>query len=231
MNDTANSFDGSRQNDSERRNGVCMCGAIRFTVWGDPLRTGLCHCSDCRRFSGSAFTFFGVWPRQAFNCTGEFKTFNGRSFCGNCGSRVFSLRDDEAEIMLGSLEEAPTDLVPDYELWTPRREPWLLQVSWAEQHVGDRPPTDQGDRSCRSSTPSLPSFFPCEFLSAVGSLQFCGEGRAPASCMSTVAELGCSGCHTAVQTLLQERARQPSNGQLAGDAGVSFACRGKGAHR
>ena len=28
-----------------------------------------------------------------------------------------SVRDDEAEVMIGSLDEAPTDLTPQYDLW------------------------------------------------------------------------------------------------------------------
>lgn len=109
------------------RNGGCLCGAVRFSVKGAPLRVGLCHCHDCRRTSGSAFNFFGVWPRSAYLGTGELSTFEGRSFCQICGSRVTSLRDDEAEIMLGALDLAPSDIVPGYELWIDRREPgsWM----------------------------------------------------------------------------------------------------------
>ncbi|MCV3210011.1 GFA family protein [Mesorhizobium sp. YC-39] len=120
------------------RNGGCLCGAVRFSVKGAPLRVGLCHCHDCRRTSGSAFNFFGVWPRSAYLGTGELSTFEGRSFCQICGSRVTSLRDDEAEIMLGALDLAPSDIVPGYELWIDRREPWLMDVQWAEQFEHDR---------------------------------------------------------------------------------------------
>lgn len=120
------------------RNGGCLCGAVRFSVKGAPLRIGLCHCHDCRRTNGSAFNFFGVWPRFAYQGTGQLQTFAGRSFCPECGSRVASLRDDEAEIMLGTLDLAPSDIIPNYELWTGRREPWLMDLQWAEQFEHDR---------------------------------------------------------------------------------------------
>lgn len=45
-------------------------------------------------------------------------TFARRSFCPQCGSHIAWLRDNEAEIMLGSLDMAPSDLIPDYELWS-----------------------------------------------------------------------------------------------------------------
>jgi hypothetical protein len=120
------------------RAGGCLCGAVRFSVKGDPLRVGPCHCQDCRRVSGSAFTFFGVWPRSAYEGTGELRTFEGRSFCPDCGFRVASLRDDEAELMLGALDLVPSDIIPDYELWIGRRETWLMDLQWAEQCQHDR---------------------------------------------------------------------------------------------
>lgn len=120
------------------RTGGCLCGAVRFSVRNDPLRVGLCHCQDCRRSSGSALSFFGVWPRSAYEGTGQLSTFEGRSFCPNCGSRVVSLREDEAEIMLGSMDAAPSDLIPSYELWIGRREPWIMDLQWAEQFEQDR---------------------------------------------------------------------------------------------
>ncbi|MBY3250233.1 hypothetical protein HFO14_18530 [Rhizobium laguerreae] len=36
--------------------GKCLCGQVRISVRGEPLRVGICHCTDCRRESGSAFT-------------------------------------------------------------------------------------------------------------------------------------------------------------------------------
>ncbi len=122
------------------RHGGCLCGAVRFSLRGTPLRVGLCHCQDCRRASGGAFSFFGVWPLSDFQGAGELQTFQRRSFCPRCGSRVASLRDDEAEIMLGALDMAPSDLIPAYELWIGRREPWLMDLQWAEQFEHDREP-------------------------------------------------------------------------------------------
>ncbi len=123
------------------RTGACQCGDVRYEVSGEPLRVGLCHCTDCRQTSGSAFTLFAVWPRRHFRCTAQVAVYAGRSFCVNCGSRLFSLRPDEAEIMAGSLDDAPSGLVPTYEIWTPRRESWLHGLPWAEQFEGDRPPS------------------------------------------------------------------------------------------
>ncbi|MBY3385951.1 GFA family protein [Rhizobium leguminosarum] len=118
--------------------GKCLCGQVRISVRGEPLRVGICHCTDCRRESGSAFTFYGIWPAGQFEHSGQTAAFQGRHFCTSCGSRLFSADDHEAEIKLGILSEAPTPLVPSYELWIKRREPWLRPVESAEQYDEDR---------------------------------------------------------------------------------------------
>ena len=119
--------------------GSCLCGRVSFTVRGLPKRIGICHCTDCRQESGSAFTFYGIWPAARFETAGETAAFSGRRFCPHCGSRLFSLDADEAEIKLGALSEAPTSFTPTYELWIKRREPWLRPIEGAEQHDEDRP--------------------------------------------------------------------------------------------
>jgi len=118
--------------------GACRCGRVRISVRGAPLRTGICHCTDCRQESGSAFTFYAVWPVQQFERVGETSEFGGRHFCPRCGSRLFSVDDREAEIKLGIVSEAPTRLVPSYELWIKRREPWLRPIEGATQYEENR---------------------------------------------------------------------------------------------
>lgn len=121
-----------------RRSGGCLCGAVRYSVEGEPLRSGLCHCLECRKTSGSYFTPFAVWPSHAFSCSGEMEVYAKRSFCPKCGSRIAWLRSGEAEVNLGTLDDAPSGLVPDYELWVGRRETWLAGLHPVEQFAGDR---------------------------------------------------------------------------------------------
>ena len=102
------------------------------------MRTGICHCTDCRQESGSAFTFYGVWPIDRFESTGATSEYRRQAFCPRCGSRLFSVDDREAEIKLGILSPAPTPFVPSYELWVKRREPWLRPIAGAEQHEENR---------------------------------------------------------------------------------------------
>lgn len=121
------------------RTGQCLCGRVHYQVRDEPLRVGLCHCADCRKESGSVFTAFAVWPRRSFSSTGDVSVFKGRSFCPACGSRLFNLTDEEAEIRIGSLDEPPTTLRPTYEIWTKRREHWLEPLPGGQNYEEDRP--------------------------------------------------------------------------------------------
>lgn len=124
--------------------GGCNCGQVRYELSGEPIRVGVCHCETCRKHSGSAFSFFGVWPKASANLTGELACWRSRAggerFCPICGSSLFCWDEgsDEIEIKLGTLDGGPSALTPAYELWTFRREPWLAHLEDAEQHTRDR---------------------------------------------------------------------------------------------
>ena len=121
------------------RRGGCACGAVRYELRGEPLVVGLCHCADCRKESGASFLYYADWPLAAFSAEGTYRTWEGRSFCGTCGSRLFHVDTDRghAEICLGSLDVAPAGLAPRQEGWTIRREHWLTPVAGAAQHDRD----------------------------------------------------------------------------------------------
>ena len=120
------------------RAGGCLCGAVRYSVRGEPSDVGLCHCGDCRKRSGSAFAVYGHWPREALELEGELARFADDCFCPTCGSRLGMLEDEHVELNLGTLDEGPFGLVPGDELWIRRREEWLPAVAGASQHEENR---------------------------------------------------------------------------------------------
>jgi hypothetical protein len=121
----------------ERVTGGCLCGTVRFVASGQPYRVGLCHCLDCRKHHGALFYAAAIYPQDAVTIDGETGSYAGRHFCPRCGSPVFSRSGDEIEIHLGSLDEAGL-LVPTYESWTIRREPWLPPFPLAHHYERDR---------------------------------------------------------------------------------------------
>ena len=80
--------------------GGCLCGACRYELRAAPIAVYACHCTDCRRQSGSAFGMSMPAPRAAFAVTsGEPATWprilpSGRRstvrFCATCATRLFA---------------------------------------------------------------------------------------------------------------------------------------------
>ncbi len=128
------------------RRGGCNCGSVRLEVRGRPMWVGLCHCLICRKETGSAFMAFAVWDQSQVTVTGDVRSWtqatDHRHFCPTCGSRLFATHDrnGEVEVRLGCFDEAPSDLLPQYELWIGRREHWLSGIVDAAQHRGNQAP-------------------------------------------------------------------------------------------
>jgi hypothetical protein len=77
--------------------GGCLCGAVRYTTTAEPVMSGVCHCRDCQRFTGSAFGILVGVPKEALTIDGTMKTFTSlggsgkpilRHFCPECGSSI-----------------------------------------------------------------------------------------------------------------------------------------------
>ena len=116
--------------------GGCLCGQVRYSAEAEPAFVGVCHCTDCQKFSGSAFaTVVGV-PAPALTVTGKLTTFTKagdsgrpmhRRFCPACGSAVM----DEAEalsgmvmIQAGTLDD-PGWVKPLSEIYCASAQPWV----------------------------------------------------------------------------------------------------------
>lgn len=99
------------------QDGGCLCGAVRFRVTG-PLREIIaCHCSMCRKATGTfvaataaADADLAVTGAQAL---GWFRSSDEaeRGFCRTCGSNLFWRRpgSGRTSILAGSLDQ-PTGL-------------------------------------------------------------------------------------------------------------------------
>ena len=79
------------------RKATCCCGACSIEVEGDPVLNALCHCSNCKRRTGSAFGWSVYFPdRQVVRHDGDLRPYDlggaGRQrrwFCTSCGSTLF----------------------------------------------------------------------------------------------------------------------------------------------
>jgi hypothetical protein len=78
--------------------GSCFCGAVEFTVTGDPAAMGYCHCESCRHWSAGPVNAFTLWKPEAVKITkgaNNIGTYNktpgsSRKWCKTCGGHVFT---------------------------------------------------------------------------------------------------------------------------------------------
>lgn len=117
--------------------GGCLCGAIRFRATGEPVRTSICYCTQCRRQTGSAMPAFATFPATAVEVQqGKPAGYSAssravRQFCPACGSALFWREHggSEVDVFLGALD-APQRLPPPArQIWTRHRMPWVAGVA------------------------------------------------------------------------------------------------------
>ena len=51
--------------------GRCLCGAVEYSCDAEPAFTAVCHCRDCQRQSGTAFSVIVGVPESDFRLSGE----------------------------------------------------------------------------------------------------------------------------------------------------------------
>ncbi|RAH77930.1 hypothetical protein BO86DRAFT_412728 [Aspergillus japonicus CBS 114.51] len=134
--------------------GSCFCTAIRLECTSPPLTTGLCHCHDCRKLTGSAYSHSVLVPTPAVRVvagtpkavakTAESGNAVRNYFCGDCGSPLYGHKINPdgrpAEVTVvraGVLDDVEVvERRPEAELFTGRRLGWVAAVEGAGQFCG-----------------------------------------------------------------------------------------------
>jgi hypothetical protein len=112
----------------------CLCGSLSVIADGEPLAVNVCHCLDCRRRTGAAFSYNAYFLREQVRIEGmpasyEREGQEGRKvchhFCPHCGTTVywdFDLRPERYGIAAGLFEQPPGP--PSYSAWEITRCDW-----------------------------------------------------------------------------------------------------------
>jgi len=78
--------------------GSCFCGAVQWTVDGEPEAMGYCHCESCRAWSAGPVNAFTLWKPEALHITqgadkiGSYANTprSVRKWCAVCGGHLFT---------------------------------------------------------------------------------------------------------------------------------------------
>ena len=115
--------------------GSCLCGGVRFEVTLPFRRANHCHCSRCRKHSGTVGLTQGRVPRERFRLLAGAELIRVwrppgegavKAFCSVCGSSLFGAHwpeGDEISVRLGTLDGDP-GIRPQYHSFVDSRAPW-----------------------------------------------------------------------------------------------------------
>lgn len=124
--------------------GKCFCGAVHYAVADEFLYAMNCHCSNCRRTTGSAFKPFAGIERSKFSLTrGQdslliYGEENGHdAHCKLCGSLLYSLVRGAkfVHVPMGTLVDAPT-IRPTKHIFVGSKAPWFEITDDLPQYQG-----------------------------------------------------------------------------------------------
>ena len=133
-------------------NGSCLCGSVRYELSTELGDFGYCHCTSCRKASGSAHAANSPVDRSAFvlisgaDTLREFESSPGkfRAFCSRCGSPIYAYlatSRDVLRIRLGSLDSSfakqpkAHTFVSDKATWEPIDDGLPQFPEWAPKSV------------------------------------------------------------------------------------------------
>ena len=118
--------------------GQCLCGAIQYEIASAPGMMGVCHCKNCQRQAGSAFSTLAAVPKGELTFTAgepalyrDSDTESGneveRYFCGTCGSPIYSAlgsQPDAVFLKTGTMDDT-SGFAPQFNVWCDTKQNWV----------------------------------------------------------------------------------------------------------
>jgi hypothetical protein len=117
--------------------GGCHCGQVHYSCETEALNTMLCHCTDCQKFTGSAFSTLVVVPKDQFHIEGKLSQYGAQGdgekkykyACENCGVAVYGEVTAVPHVLVvfaGTLDDEHRRAVqPKGHIFTRSMVPWL----------------------------------------------------------------------------------------------------------
>lgn len=115
--------------------GHCLCSQVRFEFDTQPTDVSICHCSLCRRMTGTAFGVYvkvpvaglkfvsGTEQITAYDVTEKLGMFS----CRSCGSYLYAKHSDYSDfayVCLGTVDDHD-DIRPGYHEFVGSKASWF----------------------------------------------------------------------------------------------------------
>lgn len=122
--------------------GGCHCGAITYEAEIDPNRIGLCHCTDCQTFGGSAFRIGTMVSSEdlrvlsgtpaVYEKTADSGGKRLLLFCATCGTHLFGTppgdEPKQYSLRVATMSQRE-ELTPVARIWCRSSPDWLDDIA------------------------------------------------------------------------------------------------------
>ena len=119
-----------------KRHASCRCGQLTLVCTGEPVRVSVCHCYDCQKRSGSAFTVQARFRVGDVEISGEERTWEAVRdsgnvtdfhFCPVCGSTAYYVARPQPKLIAVAVGAfADRDFPPPvYSVYEERKHAWV----------------------------------------------------------------------------------------------------------
>jgi hypothetical protein len=116
--------------------GTCLCGGVKFEVDVTPERIRFCHCTSCKKLSGSGGTAnvraessaIRILEGEDLLCTYQPAEGTAKTFCATCGSNLFGGGWPDSEycsVRVTTLDDE-VGALPGAHIWVRSVAPWEL---------------------------------------------------------------------------------------------------------
>ena len=116
--------------------GGCQCGAVRYSLYAMPERSGICHCRMCQKAVGGPFSAWAAvnyadiaWTRDPPSLFASSSAAE-RGFCARCGTPLtfrYRKRPDHISVSIGSLDN-PAAVSPRLVMGIESRLDWCASL-------------------------------------------------------------------------------------------------------
>jgi hypothetical protein len=134
--------------------GGCHCGTVRYRVSAAPLMVYNCHCTNCQKIGGGAFSTpvtilepsfaFAKGEPAKVEWTSDAGTKRWGWYCSACGSRIAHGQTPSIGVLSlrgGTLDDTSW-IEPVGDIWTKSAQPWVRFVEGGIR--AERQPSDYG---------------------------------------------------------------------------------------
>jgi hypothetical protein len=130
---------------NDSKSGSCLCGSVVYEIVGNLGVFQYCHCSRCRKFTGSAHASNLLVSPQQFRwlkgeslvgvyAPKETKHF-ATSFCQHCGSSLpWHAKSGKAVVVPAGTLDDPLDITPSQNIFCASGADWYISPSDLPQY-------------------------------------------------------------------------------------------------